>query len=811
MAVGGGGGGGGGTGGMRFQLVLDTVANSAGVDKLISQFKKLEDKLKSFQSGWGNAVKNYEKNFASAQAQGYYVAATLERAGQKSLWFSKVFTAATVGSFTTLMHEAANLEQYIIRLQSTQGTTKKDALDIFNTTLRATTHLPVTEEQLVRVATTFKQRGMDIREAFGGKTYQDVIKSGHAVEGLADSMTTIGKQGVGLLDIFSDLATTQGQLGSEDIGKFVREFSEFMATGQTRFLRTRLDPALLHELNMTKGNSAKAMQTIYEYLEKRNAIGVSRLAMQTFSGVMTNFKGLPQRIANAVFQPGIATGLARKFALSLSAAFEKINEYFDETTEKGQKFLAELRRVFEFIGTVAIAAVNGLTKAFTMFADFMSNNPAFGVFLTMVMGILSGLLALKGVFFLLRGSMLTFALAAKAMSAIAGVLNLSMALMAGKFLLVTAVGGLLFAMFRKVAMVIGAVFEAMQSYDPETGLAKIGTKTYDDLQQSGLIDLFKGFLGIVVKISNLFSSKLSLEEAFPTLAKVKHFVDDLTSAFTHLISQVFGIRPSADDAENSLDGFENSADTTAVKIREAADAAGKVANVLARDIPAGVAFAMESLGYFIVVIDLTIRGILRLIQVLAGGMALLGAFTGNMVMVGAGVAGFAGAAYLDSKYTDSINREEASGLGLPQAAMDLITRSEDIQAGRREHDDYSTSGKKYPKSSDLAKTDTVYDPARGTLFSVPTHGVRMQDGVPIASFVNNDKYFQSQNAAGIPIKSNVKVQNNVYLDGKQIMSSIQERAASERARAGSNALTPPMASTPAQGVEDEQAAVSRAF
>jgi phage tail tape-measure protein len=329
----------GGTGGMKYQLQLSVQANTQAVDALTKSVDSLSKSLIALQNQGNKTANSLSGGLASANAQGYFLAATLERAGRQSLFFAKAFATATVGSFTTLLHEAANLEQFIIRLQATQGTTKKDALDIFNYTIKATTHLPITEAQLVRIATTFKQRGMDIRDAFGGKTYEDVIKSGHAVEGLANTMGKAGKEGVGLLDLFSDLATTQGQLATEDIGKFVREFSEFMATGQTRFLRTRLDPALLHELNNTKANSGKAMEVIYEYLAKRNAIGVSRLSMQTFSGVVTNFKGLPQRIANAVFQPGMEDGLARKFSLALSEAFETINEYFDETAEKGKRFL----------------------------------------------------------------------------------------------------------------------------------------------------------------------------------------------------------------------------------------------------------------------------------------------------------------------------------------------------------------------------------------------------------------------------------------------------------------------------------------
>jgi len=787
----------GGTGGMKYTIQMDIQANTKAVGSLTQSVDTLAKSLANLQKQGDNAGKGMAGGLASANAQGYFLASTLERAGRQSLFFAKAFASATVGSFTTLLHEAANLEQFIIRLQSTQGTTKKDALDIFNYTIKATTHLPITEAQLVRIATTFKQRGMDIREAFHGKTYEDIIKSGHAVEGLAQSMGNAGKEGVGLLDLFSDLATTQGQLATEDIGKFVREFSEFMATGQTRFLRTRLDPALLHELNSTKANAGKAMDVIYEYLAKRNALGVSRLSMQTFSGVTTNFKGLPQRIANAVFQPGLAEGMARKFSLALAKAFETINEYFDESTEKGKRFLPELRKIFDFIGGVGISVINGLTKAFERMANFMINNPGLGKFLTMVGSILAGLLALRGVMFLFRASLITIALAGKLVAGVTAALNISTGLLALKYAGLIAIGGIFFAMFRKVGMVISAVHEAMTSFNPNTGIWTIARKTYDELQKGGLMGLFEKLLEVGLKLKLMFEDKLSMEKAFPTLAAVRNFLRDLGDAFVHVVDVMLGVRPAANVSKGGMAAVGTSAGNLSVAIQRVSEVGSELAKTMSKEIPTGVADAIDWFATLIEFSDKVIRYALNPLLFALSGVA------SAVALVAASIAVMLGRGELADKMTEFAvdaaksagkaftwyNPERDEDTGELNVVKSLRGRATALRAGLP-----TATGPErgiFPEVASATLATTYVDPATGQSVRVPYAGISERAGVSYdrsqfpATFAGGfdplSTFPALQQAAS---SQKVTVNSNVFLDGRQIAAVTNNQAIVERDRRG---------------------------
>lgn len=766
---------------------IQVQADAKDLDRLIRGLNKSLGILNDIQKQGDRSMGGLSKGLASASAQGYYLGATLERAGHQSLAFAKAFGAATFGSFATLMHEASNLEQFIIRLQSTQGTTKRDALDIFNTTIKATANLPITEAQLVRIATTFKQRGMDIRENFRGQTYQDILKSGHAIEGLADGLADASKQGYGLLDIFSDLATTQGQLGTEDIGKFVREFSEFMATGQTRFLRTRLDPALLHELNNTKANAGKAIDVIYEYLAKRNAVGVSRLSMQTFSGIITNFKGLPQRIANAVFQPGVSEGLAAKFARELGKAFQVINLYFDEATEQGKRFLPELRKVFEFIGTIAIGAVRGLTKAFTALADFMTRNPAFAQFAAMAGMVVSGIMALKGVFFLFQGSLATIASAAGLVSGMMSMLNLQTIIGVAKFGAMAAIGTIVFAMFRKMATVISAVVEALESYDPTTGLFSISDDLYGQLQESGLLGLFEKLFEFVIKIKKVFEEGLDIEKAFPVLGQLGKFLRSLADGFNVLIDLLLTSEKDLYKVKDGMGLTGSTADTLTFKIGKAAEKGAQFVETVGKMLPNALAEAVLGFANLIQMVDHTIQNVLRGAAAMYAIGAAIAAFNGNF-LVAAKLGAQAAAAYVAlDQYQKLGQRDDKGELSILQTMReraDLI-----VQRGLT-----TTAPERggFAKLDELSTYEFITDPATGETMARRMGGAPASAGGGGYTAYNQD--YSTLQSRSKPLELNQNVVLNI--DGKALAKYISSQKIKDADRAGGTGVSSPM-STPA--------------
>lgn len=765
---------------------IQVQANAQDLDKLIRGLNKSLGILNDIQKQGDRSMGGLSKGLASASAQGYYLGATLERAGHQSLAFAKAFGAATFGSFATLMHEASNLEQFIIRLQSTQGTTKKDALDIFNTTIKATANLPITEAQLVRIATTFKQRGMDIRENFRGQTYQDILKSGHAVEGLADGLADANKQGYGLLDIFSDLATTQGQLGTEDIGKFVREFSEFMATGQTRFLRTRLDPALLHELNNTKANAGKAIDVIYEYLAKRNAVGVSRLSMQTFSGIITNFKGLPQRIANAVFQPGVSEGLAAKFARELGKAFQIINLYFDEATEQGKRFLPELRKVFEFIGTIAIGAVRGLTKAFTALADFMTKNPAFAQFAAMAGMVVSGIMALKGVFFLFQGSLATIASATSLVTGLTAMLNVQTAIAVVKYGALAAVGTIIFAMFRKMATVISAVVEALQSYDPSTGLFTISDDLYGQLYESGLLGLFEKLFEFVIKIKKIFEEGLDIDKAFPVLGQLKRFLESLADGFNVFIDLLLTADSDLGKVKDSMGLTGSTADTLTFKIGKAAEKGAVFVETVGKMLPNALAEAVLGFANLIEMVDNTIQNVLRGAAAMYAIGAAIAAFNGNFIVAAKLGAQAAASYYALDQYQKLGDRDAEGNLTIVQKMRDradlIVQRGLTASAPERGP---------FAAPDQLGYYDFTTDPAL-----LETMARRSGGPQQLASGVGYSGYnmdYTSMQSRQRPLELNQSVSFNV--DGNSLGRYLQSKYFKNVDRAGGADVSSPM-STP---------------
>jgi hypothetical protein len=414
----------------------------------------------------------------------------------------------------------------------------------------------------------------------------------------------------------------------------------------------------------------------------------------------------------------------------------------------------------------------------------------------MVGSLIAGLLALKGVLFLARASLITIALAAKLVAGVTAMLNISTGLLALKYAGLIAVGGVLFAMFRKVGMVLSAVHEALSSYDPKTGLWTIARKTYDELQKSGLMGLFEKLLETTMKLKLMFEGKLSLEKAFPSLFSLRKFLIALGDAFVYVVDAMLGIMPAANRTNDGFSTAGSNAPNLSVAIGRVGDAADKLAQKLHKELPDAIATTLEFFADVITFGDYVVRYALNPLIFAASGAA------SAFMFLGAAMAAVA-------QQGDLADKLGGMGMDLAKKASNAFTwynpeRGEDgtlasVTTLRKRAAELRAFGMsdvaeergRFPAIDETTGLSTYT--ANGRTVRAPIYGeVGDREGVG-ASWMNPTN--QSTMPGGSAATYNqpwfkslekMKINNNitVNLDGKQVASAVSAKKEVEADRSG---------------------------
>jgi hypothetical protein len=315
----------------------------------------------------------------------------------------------------------------------------------------------------------------------------------------------------------------------------------------------------------------------------------------------------------------------------------------------------------------------------------------------------------------------------------------------------------------------------------------IARKTYDELQQGGLMGLFEKLLEFGMKIKLLFENKLSLEQAFPAIASLKNFLWTLGEAFVHVVDVVLGVKPATDVANDGMSASAGNAKDLSVAIQKAADVGAQVATVMAKDIPLAIADAVDGFASFINFIDNAASALLYLGTVMAGVASIM-AFSVGDVVHGAALAGVAvtglAAAYGINEVgdRDPVTRNLKMVGSMHERAAAIRGRANAGIAGEER-------GKFVP--SDEMTVFTAYT-ADGQTHRVPMAGaVRDQSGEGLASYARAPGSYMagSDPLAGMPYlkaleKTKVTSNVTVNIDGKRVATAVSAKAEVASDRAG---------------------------
>lgn len=414
----------------------------------------------------------------------------------------------------TLVHKGAEFEQMLLRIQGS-GKSEAEAQKIMKSALALTAELPFTEADAVRMATTLSTVHIDATKGIGEMSYAALAKQGKIVDSLAKN--TEFMQGAGQtkkitpLEIFGDYLATIGELGTGYQGMAIHELTQYVEYGMTQSKKTF---GLFHhelregEKKFKKMNAQEAgqerMKLLMEILGKRGALGLSKAASETHGGVMSMYKGLLDKITVAVMEPGNAGGAMTKLNKGMLALYRLIADYFDETTEKGQKFLHGLKEMVGFIVNTMVSGMKLLGETLSKVFDFASKNAGMLKLAAVLTIVTSGLLVAAGAAITFASGLGLAALAGTILAAglmvavnVIGMMFLPLTLAAGVAVLALVAGAYLLDAawasassggLNDVYVLVNALVEAFTNWKDET--TSLSEETADALEKSGMSQFF---------------------------------------------------------------------------------------------------------------------------------------------------------------------------------------------------------------------------------------------------------------------------------------------------------------------------------
>jgi hypothetical protein len=419
-------------------------------------------------------------------------------------------------AFEHLLHKGGEFESLILRIQGS-GKTHGQALDMMDKALEITSQLPITEMDAARIVQTFATIHIDATERMG-ESYAKLAEKGKTMKGLEDIMSAekMAKEGPKAVNVVTDMLSAMGHLGT---GYQQQAIHEMMVTLETGKIMSKLtfaglggDLEKFKKMLHSAKDPAARLVAMQEILSKRGALGLSMAAMSTWGGVMSNFKGLVDRVAFAIDEPGKKGGFLNRITMGMKELYETIADFFDKGTKEGTKFLGMLRETFGMVGGWMVEGVKILGKALKVVFTFMGDHPALvktAAALTIVGG---AVLILGGAFLTASAAIGGVILALVAMPelllapfALLPILPVMFVAIAGAIAMATVAyhawekdfGGIK-TFFSNVKLVIDAVSEALDNWGD--GMSATTEETAEALEKAGLAGVFLKIINVMRQV-----------------------------------------------------------------------------------------------------------------------------------------------------------------------------------------------------------------------------------------------------------------------------------------------------------------------
>lgn len=522
--------------------------------------------------------------------------------------------------FEVLLHKGTEFESLILRIQGS-GKTRGEAIGMMNEALKITQMLPLTEMDAARITQTFSTIHIDATKRIGD-SYEQLAAKQKTMKGLDEiiGVEKMKKEGPRAVTVVADMLAAMGHLGT---GYQQQAIHEMMVTLETGKIMSKLtfaglggDLEKFRRLLQQAKDPAARLAAMQEILSKRGALGLSQASMNTWGGVMSNFKGIIDQLSYGILQPGKAGGLLSQLTKGAKELYETFKVFFDENDEKGAKFLDTLRSTFSMVGGWMTAAAKQLGKAMAAVFDFMAEHP-------LVMKMIAGLSILTGVVLIAGGAFISMSAALGgvivALIAMPEILAAPLAMLGALPPLMIALGGaFVFASaavaaweadfggirttFEDVKLVIEAVLEALDDW--HGGMASISEDTAQTLEKQGLMGTFLTIVNYIRQAEMAYHGFMDgfsqkWEIAYPKFVRAWNAIDGAMSRIMEAVKSIlvaFGAITNI--GANAVQDATNTGEDWGTKVGQIADSIASFAETTANFISGMVETAPEMIHQF---------------------------------------------------------------------------------------------------------------------------------------------------------------------------------------------------------------------
>jgi len=413
-------------------------------------------------------------------------------------------------AFETLLHKGGEFEQMLLRIQATNKT-GDEARKLMADAIEFTQKLPITESDAVRIMTTLATAHVDALKPLG-ESYDELSKKGKTLKDLPTilGLDRMKKEGPNAVTIVGDMLAAMGHLGSSYQGMAIHEMMEFIETGMARSPMT-FGPLIteVRKLGKHAHTAQDRLKGLQEILEKRGALGISVAAMNTLGGVMSNFKGLVDKVTVAIMEPGKAGGVMSQFVKGFSDLYTVVSKFFDDKNPQGKEFLDTMRDVAHTVTGLVTGAMRTLGTVIDHVFSFMASNPAL-VKIAALASLAAGALSiLAGAALVVGGAIGGLVVLLGTMPEVLLVIPAAIGAIIASMIGLTevfAVGMVIYqawkrdfagirTFFEDVGMVIGAVKEALDDW--HGGMSTISEDTAQKLEKAGVMGYFLKAVNII--------------------------------------------------------------------------------------------------------------------------------------------------------------------------------------------------------------------------------------------------------------------------------------------------------------------------
>lgn len=500
------------------------------------QLKNVVGLLKQAGANVNTISKGTEKSgegMMAMAAEVYLVQEALDKVGETGMHMVEagvgIFEAWGKG-FEVLLHKGSEMEQMLMRMQAT-GKTSEQARKMMGDAIEFTTKLPITESDAIRIMTTLATAHVDALKPIG-ESYEQLAAKGKTLKDLPTILGTerMKKEGPSAITVVGDMLAAVGHLGSSYQGMAIHELMEFIETGAARSPMT-FGPLIteVRKMGHTAKTSADRVKGLQEILSKRGALGISQAAMATFGGIMSNFKGLIDKVTVAVMEPGKAGGIMSQLNMGFLELYNTVSKFFDEKTPEGHAFLGMLREVVSTVGGVLVEGMKKFGQILESVFKFMADNPRL-----MKFAALGSLVA--GAFLVMAGGALVLT------SVLLPLVAIFVSMIPLLVLLGTIGAAIAIPVFVALGVAIAGAFAAYQVWQM-SGIGKVFQDVF--IVVNALDELFKNMRGDIGSISEETAKKLEERGLMGAFLKISQairsaqiwwegFSDALSSRWDHI-------------------------------------------------------------------------------------------------------------------------------------------------------------------------------------------------------------------------------------------------------------------------------------